>query len=350
MKKKGGFFKKFFWSLVFVLILSGLITAYELYDKIYHSNVNLDYKTELELFIPSNASFQDVVSLLDEQGILSNIPSFIWTAKQKKYTKKIKSGRYLIKNGMSNNDVVNLLRSGSQTPVNVTFNNIRNLDQFTSVISKQLELDSTQLKNAFIDSTFLNSVKLNQYNVVSLFIPNTYEFYWNVSLENFMSRMVSEHYRFWTKERLEKANKINLSPSEVSTLASIVQKETLKRDEQPVVAGLYLNRLRKRMKLESDPTVIFALNDFTIKRVLKVDTIFKSPYYTYLNRGLPPGPITIPSIRALDSVLNSEKHDYIFMCAKEDFSGYHNFAINYAQHLKNADKYRTALNNKGIKR
>jgi UPF0755 protein len=350
MKKKGGFFKKFFWSLVFVLILSGLITAYELYDKIYHSNVNLDYKTELELFIPSNASFQDVVSLLDEQGILSNIPSFIWTAKQKKYTKKIKSGRYLIKNGMSNNDVVNLLRSGSQTPVNVTFNNIRNLDQFTSVISKQLELDSTQLKNAFIDSTFLNSVKLNQYNVVSLFIPNTYEFYWNVSLENFMSRMVSEHYRFWTKERLEKANKINLSPSEVSTLASIVQKETLKRDEQPVVAGLYLNRLRKRMKLESDPTVIFALNDFTIKRVLKVDTKFKSPYNTYLNRGLPPGPITIPSIRALDSVLNSEKHDYIFMCAKEDFSGYHNFAINYAQHLKNADKYRTALNNKGIKR
>lgn len=350
MKKKGSFFKKFFWSLVFVLILSGLITAYELYDKIYHSNVNLEYKTELELFIPSNATFQDVISLLDEQGILSNIPSFIWTAKQKKYTKKIKPGRYLIKNGMSNNDVVNLLRSGSQTPVNVTFNNIRNLDQFASVVSKQLELDSIQLRNAFVDSTFLNSVKLNRYNVVSLLIPNTYEFYWNVSLENFMSRMVSEHYRFWTKARLEKAKKINLSPAEVSTLASIVQKETLKRDEQPVVAGLYLNRLRKRMKLESDPTVIFALNDFTIKRVLNKDTKFKSPYNTYLNRGLPPGPITIPSIRALDSVLNSEKHDYIFMCAKEDFSGYHNFAINYTQHLKNAEKYRTALNNKGINR
>lgn len=350
MKKKGNFLKKFFWSLAFVLIISGLITVYELYDKIYHSNVSLEYKTELELFIPSNATFQDVISLLDEQGILSNVTSFVWTAKQKKYTKKIKPGRYLIKNGMSNNDLVNLLRSGSQTPVKVTFNNIRTLEQFSSVISKQLELDSLKLSNAFRDSTFLSSVELNQYNVVSLFIPNTYEFYWNVSIENFMSRMVSEHYRFWTKERKHKAKRIGLSPSEVSTLASIVQKETLKTDEQPIVAGLYLNRLNKRMKLESDPTVIFALNDFTIKRVLSKDTKIKSAYNTYQNIGLPPGPITIPSIRALDAVLNSEKHDYIFMCAKEDFSGYHNFAVNYAQHLKNAKKYRKALNKKGIKR
>lgn len=350
MKKKAPFLKKFFWSLIFILILSGLLKAYDFYDKIYHSNVTLEYKTELELFIPSNATFQDVVTLLYEQGVLSNVPSFVWTAKQKKYTKKIKPGRYLIRNGMSNNDLVNLLRSGSQTPVNVTFNNVRTLEQFSSIISKQLELDSLDLYNAFRDSTFLSSVKLNKYSVVSLFLPNTYEFYWNVSLENFMSRMVSENYRFWTKERLNKAKRIGLSPSEVSTLASIVQKETLKRDEQPIVAGLYLNRLNKRMKLESDPTVIFALNNFNIKRVLDKDTKFKSPYNTYLNRGLPPGPITIPSIRALDSVLNNEKHDYIFMCAKEDFSGYHNFAVNYTQHLRNAKKYRTALNNKGIKR
>tara|TARA_B110000977_G_scaffold3330_1_gene4596 strand:- start:34796 stop:35848 length:1053 start_codon:yes stop_codon:yes gene_type:complete len=350
MKKKAPFLKKFFWSLIFILILSGLLKAYDFYDKIYHSNVTLEYKTELELFIPSNATFQVVVTLLDEQGVLSNVPSFVWTAKQKKYTKKIKPGRYLIRNGMSNNDLVNLLRSGSQTPVNVTFNNVRTLEQFSSIISKQLELDSLDLYNAFRDSTFLSSVKLNKYSVVSLFLPNTYEFYWNVSLENFMSRMVSENYRFWTKERLNKAKRIGLSPSEVSTLASIVQKETLKRDEQPIVAGLYLNRLNKRMKLESDPTVIFALNNFNIKRVLDKDTKFKSPYNTYLNRGLPPGPITIPSIRALDSVLNNEKHDYIFMCAKEDFSGYHNFAVNYTQHLRNAKKYRTALNNKGIKR
>jgi UPF0755 protein len=342
--------KKFFWSLFFVLILSGLITIYEFYNKIYDSNVSLEYKSEIELFIPSNATFQDVILLLSDQGILSNIPSFEWTAKQKKYTNKIKPGRYLIENGMSNNDLVNLLRSGNQTPVNLTFNNVRTLDQFSGIISRQIELDSVQLLNAFKDSLFLNSVGLDEYNVVSLFIPNTYEFYWNVSLDNFLSRMVSEHHRFWTKKRKLKAKKINLTPAQVSTLASIVEKETLKIDEQPVVAGLYLNRLKKNMKLESDPTVIFALNDFTIKRVLSKDTKINSPYNTYVYRGLPPGPITIPSIQAIDAVLNNEKHNYIFMCAKEDFSGYHNFATNYFQHLKNAKKYRNALNNKGIKR
>lgn len=350
MKKQGRFLRKFFFSLVFVLIISGLLTAYELYSKIYDSNVSLEYKSEVELFIPSNATFQDVVSFLSDQGILSNIPSFEWTAKQKKYSNKIKPGRYIINNGMSNNDLVNLLRSGNQSPVNVTFNNVRNLEQFSGVISKQIELDSVRISNAFKDSLFLSSVNLNVNNVISLFIPNTYEFYWNVSLENFMSRMVSEHHRFWTNDRKQKAKKINLTPAQVSTLASIVEKETIKKDEQPIVAGLYLNRLKKNMKLESDPTVIFALNDFTIKRVLSKDTKVKSPYNTYLNRGLPPGPITIPTIRAVDAVLNNIKHDYIFMCAKEDFSGYHNFATNYLQHLKNAKKYRKALNNKGIRR
>lgn len=333
-----------------MILISGSITVSVFYNKIYDSNVSLDYSDELEVFIPSNADFDMVVGLLSNQGVLSNIPSFVWTAKQKKYTKIIKPGRYIIKNGMNNNELVNLLRSGKQTPVRLTFNNVRTIEQLCGKIGSQIELDSVQLLNSLKDSVFLNSIDLNKYNVSSLFIPNTYEIYWDVSLEKFLNRMVSEHHRFWNSERKKKAKKLNLKLDEVSTLASIVEKETLKKDEQSTVAGLYLNRLKKNMKLQSDPTVIFAIGDFTIKRVLNKDLKFKSPYNTYLNKGLPPGPITIPSIRAIDAVLNFEKHDYLFMCAKEDFSGYHNFAKNGVQHMVNARKYRNALNKKGIKR
>ena len=333
-----------------MILISGSITVSVFYNKIYDSNVSLDYSDELEVFIPSNADFDMVVGLLSNQGVLSNIPSFVWTAKQKKYTKIIKPGRYIIKNGMNNNELVNLLRSGKQTPVRLTFNNVRTIEQSCGKIGSQIELDSVQLLNSLKDSVFLNSIDLNIYNVPSLFIPNTYEIYWDVSLEKFLNRMVSEHHRFWNSERKKKAKKLNLRLDEVSTLASIVEKETLKKDEQSTVAGLYLNRLKKNMKLQSDPTVIFAIGDFTIKRVLNKDLKFKSPYNTYLNKGLPPGPITLPSIRAIDAVLNFEKHDYLFMCAKEDFSGYHNFAKNGVQHIVNARKYRNALNKKGIKR
>ncbi|MGC6428844.1 MAG: endolytic transglycosylase MltG [Flavobacteriales bacterium] len=350
MGKKNNFLKKFVWSFIFMILISGFITVSVFYNKIYDSNVSLDYSDELEVFIPSNADFDMVVGLLSNHGVLSNIPSFVWTAKQKKYTKIIKPGRYIIKNGMNNNELVNLLRSGKQTPVRLTFNNVRTIEQLCGKIGSQIELDSIKLLNSLKDSVFLNSIDLNKYNVPSLFIPNTYEIYWDVSLEKFLNRMVSEHHRFWNSQRRKKAKKLNLRLDEVSTLASIVEKETLKKDEQSTVAGLYLNRLKKNMKLQSDPTVIFAIGDFTIKRVLNKDLKFKSPYNTYLNKGLPPGPITIPSIRAIDAVLNFEKHDYLFMCAKEDFSGYHNFANNGVQHMVNARKYRNALNKKGIKR
>jgi UPF0755 protein len=350
MRRKKSFFKKFLWSLLFMILLSGSITAYVYYIKIFKPNVSLNYQEEAYIYIPSGADFEDVLQLLNDSGFISNASSFRWVAEQKKYTKRIKPGRYLIKNGLSNNNLVNLLRSGSQEPVKVVFNNLRTKEEFASKIAQQLELDSLELLSAMNENSFLYSVELNDYNVTSLFIPNTYEFYWNTSVETFLSRMAAEHHHFWNDSRKAKAKKLNLTQSQVSTLASIVQKETIKRDEQNVVAGLYINRLEKNMKLQSDPTVIFALGDFTIKRVLNKDLKFKSPYNTYLNKGLPPGPICIPSIGAIDAVLNPQSHDYIFMCAKEDFSGYHNFAKNGVQHTINARKYRKALNDRGIKR
>ena len=251
---------------------------------------------------------------------------------------------------MNNNELVNLLRSGRQTPVDVVFNNVRTKEQFAGKIASQLELDSLDLLYAMVDTNFINPLGLDAHTVSSLFIPNTYEFYWNVSITDFLLRMTAEHHHFWTESRRTKAQKLKLSADEITTLASIVEKETLKKDEQPKVAGLYLNRLERGIKLESDPTVIFAIGDFTINRVLNKDLKIDSPYNTYKHKGLPPGPISIPSIQAIDAVLNHEKHDFIFMCAKDDFSGYHNFAKTYTGHLINARKYRKALNQRGIKR
>ena len=350
MRKKKSFIKKFIWSLLGVLFLSGAITASVFLGRIYQPNVSLEYQKEVFVYIPTGASFENVLQLLSDEGIIISSSSFRWISEQKRYTNNIKSGRYLLKDGMNNNQLVNLLRSGRQTPVNVVFNNLRNKEEFAAKIASQLELDSLQILDAMLDTTFLSQLGLDAFNVSTLFIPNTYEFYWNTTVTNFLSRMVAEHHHFWNDNRKAQAKRLNLTPEEVVTLASIVEKETLQKSEQPIVAGLYLNRLKKNMKLQSDPTVIFAIGDFSIRRVLKKDLKYDSPYNTYKYKGLPVGPISIPSIRAIDAVLNYEKHDYIFMCAKEDFSGFHNFAVSALEHYANAAKYRKALNNKNIKR
>ena len=350
MRKKKSFFKKFIWSLIGVLFLSGAITASVFLGRIYKPNVSLEYQKDVYVYIPTGATFDDVLQILSDEGIIISSSSFRWISEQKLYTNNIKSGRYLLKDGMNNNELVNLLRSGRQTPIDVVFNNIRTKEEFAGKIASQLELDSLEILNAMLDTAFLYQVDLNAFNVSSLFIPNTYEFYWNTTVTSFLSRMVAEHHHFWNNSRQAKAKRLNLTKEEVVTLASIVEKETLQKSEQPIVAGLYINRLRKGMKLQSDPTVIFAIGDFSIRRVLKKDLKYDSPYNTYKYKGLPIGPISLPSIRAIDAVLNYQKHDYLFMCAKEDFSGYHNFAQNAVQHYANAAKYRKALNNRNIKR
>ena len=335
-----------------VLILGGGGLFYELYSRVYISNVSFsNNSSEKYIFIPTDSKFSDLLDILNNNGLLLNSNSFAWLAKQKGYTENIKSGRYKIDRALNNNELINLLRSGRQTPVNVTFNNIRTKEELAGRVAQQLEVDSSSIIEHITDVLFQQRLAVNDNNVACIFLPNTYEFYWDTSAEEFVERMLNEYSRFWNTTRKAKAEKINLTYYEVSILASIVEKEqSLRLDERPEIAGLYLNRLQKGMKLQSDPTVIFAIGDFSIRRVLTKDLKIDSPYNTYLNKGLPPGPICIPSINAIDAVLNARNNDYIFMCAKEDFSGYHNFAKTSRGHAKNAKKYRRALDKRKIMR
>ncbi|MBL4654425.1 MAG: endolytic transglycosylase MltG, partial [Bacteroidia bacterium] len=259
---------------------------------------------------------------------------------------KVKSGKYLIYNGVNNWDLVNLLRSGEQKPVRVVLNNIRLKEDLCREVGKQIEADSTVLLSMLNDKYYLRKYSLTTESVMSIFIPNSYEFYWTTSPEQFFERMTKEYKKFWTTQRKKKAELIGFTPLEVSVMASIVQKETAKNDEKARIAGVYMNRYKKDWKLQADPTVIFAVQDFTIRRILKQHLKFDSPYNTYIYTGLPPGPICAPSISSIDAVLNYEDHNYMYFCAKEDFSGYHNFAKTYSQHKVNARKYRKAFKNR----
>jgi UPF0755 protein len=258
------------------------------------------------------------------------------------------AGRYELDSSMNNNEIIDKLRAGYQDPVKVIFNSIRTPEQLAGRISMQIEADSVDLVELFYNDSLIQNLGLKQETFTSIFLPNTYEFWWNTSAESFVKRMYKEYQRFWNEERKEKASKLNLTPEEVTTLASIVDEETYYNSEMPRVAGLYINRLRKRMHLQADPTLKFALGDFSIKRVLNVHKQIDSPYNTYRRYGLPPGPISIPSISAIDAVLNYESHSYLYMCAKPDFSGYHNFAKTLSQHNINAREYQRALNKERI--
>jgi len=350
-KKKSSLVKIISIVLICGIALLSLVVI-DLYKKVFKANVEFGEGIEERyIFIESNSGFSDVISLLEKHNLLVDVNSFKWVAEKKNYINNIKPGRYFIDRNMNNNDLINLLRSGRQSPVKVTFNNVRTLNEVSSKLSQYLEADSAQINKAFMDKEFLSDNKFNKNNIISIFIPNTYEFYWNTSANELRKRMMREYNSFWNRDRAKKASKLKLSFSEVSTLASIVEKEqNIRKDERPKIAGLYLNRIYQGMKLESDPTLIFALKDFNINRVLNKDKKVNSPYNTYKYKGLPPGPICIPSINSIDAVLNAENHDYIFMCAKEDLSGYHNFATNYRQHLKNAKKYQRMLNKKRILR
>lgn len=240
------------------------------------------------------------------------------------------------------------IKRGRQSPVNFIFNNLRTKEQFAARVADQMLIDSVDVITLLNDSAFTAKQGFTPQTVPAMLIPNTYQFYWNTNAETLLEKLNGEYKRFWNDERREKASQIGLSPVEVATLASIVEEESANRKEQPRIAGLYLNRLRTGMPLQADPTVKFAIGNFELKRILSGHLAFESPYNTYLNTGLPPGPIRIPSIHAIDAVLNREQHSYIYMCAKEDFSGTHNFAASYEEHQRNAARYRKALNERGI--
>lgn len=334
--------------VVGILLVFALAFGYWAYRTVMSPNVTTPDGKEAVVFIPTGSNYDDVQNILDESHLLANPKSFNWVAQRKGLPEKVRPGRYVLKNGMSNNQLVNMLRGGLQSPVNVTFNYIRDVDQLAGRIARQIEADSASISELLHDQDYIGEHGFNGFTIPALFLPDTYQFYWNTDAEGFVTRMLQEYNKFWNEERKEQAKRIGLTPIQVSTLASIVNKETNMTDEMPRVAGVYLNRLKNNWLLQADPTLIFALNDYSIKRVLNVHKEVESPYNTYKYIGLPPGPICIPSIAAVKAVLNAEQHHYFYFCAKEDFSGYHNFAKTLAEHNRNAAKYQQALNQRGI--
>src|ERR1700761_4352703 len=346
-KKSSGTAKKFIIALVVVIIIALGLTGAFYYFRYFGPNVT---DKQEYLYIHTGATYQDVYKTIKDEEIVKDTNSFNWAAENMNYANRVKAGRYRLKNGMSNRRLINMLASGSQEPVTLSFHNLRLKEEFAGFVSKKIEPDSAKIISLLDSSKFVEQYGFTTDNVYAVFIPNTYQLYWNTSPEKLFKRMYANYEKFWTPERKQKAAAINLSPVQVSVLASIVDAEALHDDEMPTIAGLYLNRLKKGMKLESDPTVIFALHDFTIRRVLNRYLSYNSPYNTYLYTGLPPGPIMMPSVAAIDAVLGYKKTDYIYMCAKADFSGYHAFATNMADHLVNAHKFQQALNERNIKK
>ncbi|MBE49856.1 MAG: aminodeoxychorismate lyase [Flammeovirgaceae bacterium] len=328
-----------------VIIFSTLLTTFSLYFfQIFFSPNFLINSPEKNIYIYESTSFKNLQDTLDQKGYINDLVSFSFLSKIMKYNNNIKSGSYVIESNMSNYDLIQKLRSGNQSPLKITFNNIRNLDELSKKITKKLKIDSDDFIDYLYSREWQN--KISQFkleNVILMFLPDTYEVYWNISSKSLFQKMKYEYDYFWNDTRKAKAKKINLSEIQVGILASIVQAETNHIDEASDIAGVYINRLNKKMYLQADPTLVFAHNDFSIKRVLNVHKKINSPYNTYKNKGLPPGPINMPEKKFIDAVLNYNKHNYYFFCAKDDFSGYHVFSKNFKEHKKNARKFQKAL-------
>jgi UPF0755 protein len=301
------------------------------------------------LYVYDSDTKKDVFDQLKQQSTVKHPSSLLQVASLLKY-EKIRSGRYKVENKMNNFELIRMLKNGNQTPLQLKINNIRTKENLAAKLSQQLMADSLEFISLLSDSAYQATFGLNPETALTLFLPNSYEVYWNIQPEKLFDRMAKEYQKFWNEERRKKAAAIPLSVTEVGILASIVDAESNASNEKPIIAGLYINRLEKGIPLQADPTVIFAANDFTIRRVLNVHTKIDSPYNTYKYKGLPPGPIRIASIDGIDAVLNYKKHNYIFMCAKETLNGEHNFAVTWQEHLQNARKYQNALNERGIKK
>ena len=303
---------------------------------------------ECEVYIPSGSSYGDLLSAVRDAGV-GRMGVIDFVSRLKKLDRNPKAGHYTLSEGMTPMEVVTMLRSGEQRPVRLTFNNTRTLADLAGRIAGQIEADSLTLLNHLSATSTAKKYGVKQEEVIGLFIPNTYEVWWNISPEALTDRMAKEWEKFWNKERTSKLARTGLSKMEVITLASIVYEETKNVGEMPKIAGVYINRLRKKMPLQACPTAKYAIGDFTIKRVLHKHTQVKSPYNTYINRGLTPGPICTPSIAAIDAVLNYTNHSYIYFCAKEDFSGTHYFSKTLSEHNNYAARYTKALKKAGIK-
>lgn len=330
--------------IVFSTLLS--TTSVYTYQMLFSPNFLINHPDKM-IIIDDDTDFKGLTNQLIEDTLLNDVISFSFLSKLMKYSENIKVGAYKVKMNMSNYDLISMLRAGDQTPINITFSYSRKINDLAQKISEKLKISEKDLMD-FITENSQSNYGFDNQNIIGMFLPDTYEVYWDITPKNLLDRMKSEYDKFWNSERTTKLERVNLSKNEVITLASIVASETNKIDEADRIAGVYINRLRKNMLLQADPTLIYAANDFSIRRVLNKHKKIKSPYNTYMNKGLPPGPIRLSPKKYIDAVLNFENHRFIFFCAKDDFSGYHEFAITLSEHNKNARKFQRALNKRKI--
>jgi UPF0755 protein len=339
-KKKIVYFLSGLGLLVFVILIV-------IYRILFGLNIKTERKNQV-IYIPTGSSYVQVLDTLESNLKIKNTKVLRWVGNKKNYPVLIKPGRYVIGKNLSYNELFNILRSGRQAPVKITFYNIRTLNQLAGKIGSQIEADSSEIISFLSDDSNFISDGFKKENIIALFIPNTYELYWNTDAKALYNRMLKEYRLFWNDQRLAKAKDKGLDPKEVSILASIIDDEVIKPDDKPRIAGVYLNRLKRGIPLQACPTIKFALNDFTITRVLYVHLQTDSPYNTYKHRGFPPGPIGCASIEGIDAVLNAEQSDYLYFAAKADFSGYHNFSRTLAEHNRYAAMYQKELNKRKI--
>ena len=344
-KKKKGRKRIWLWLLLLV-VLAGSCLAAAGWWVFYGKNIELG-KSKEYIYIRSHSNFDDVEQQLSPK--LSSLRTFRWASRWMDYETYVKPGKYLLRDGMGNRELLNMLRLGKQEPVALVVRSYNLPEDLAHLVSKHLEADSTEMMQQMTDSTLLEPYGLSPNQAMAAIIPNTYEFLWNTPADSAFARLYREFEKFWTPERKAKARQHGLSELQCITLASIIARETNKVDEMPTIAGVYLNRLAKNIPLQADPTVKFAMGNFALRRILNAHLEVESPYNTYKNTGLPPGPICNPPATAIDAVLNAANHECIYVCAKEDFSGYHNFAKTLKEHNENAKKFHRALNKRGVR-
>jgi len=329
----------------FIIVFSILLTSFVFYFyQVFFTENILVEKGDETILIEKGTTFTELQDIVYDRGIVNDMLSFSFVAKVLDYQENIKPGIYQLRKDMTNLEAIRLLRSGAQVPTHVTFNNVRIKADLAGKITNNVSVDSAEFLQLLNNDSLISAYGFDQENIMSMFLPNTYEVYYTITGEELFERMHKEYNRFWNDQRKAMAEELGLSPIEVSTLASIVQAETIKADERPKVAEVYLNRLERNMALQADPALVFAVGDFSIKRVLNIHKEIESPYNLYKNRGLPPGPINLPELESIDAVLNHDNHNYLYFCAKPDFSGYHAFATNLVAHNRNAAAYQAALN------
>jgi len=332
--------------LTFVIVV--ISTIFYFYQVFFESNFLVGKAESKWLYIPEKGNFASVKDSLEKKDIVHRMMPFAFVARLMGYQNSVKPGAYEISPDENNFSVIRRLRAGRQSPIKLTFNSFRTKRQLCEKLSQKLNMSSADILKKLNTPEFTAQYGLDTANIISLFVPDSYEVYWTISVDDLISKMGKAYSKLWNEDRLEKAKNLSLTPAQVMTVASIVQSETNKVDEMPRVAGVYLNRLAQNMPLQADPTVVFAVGDFSIKRVLSGHKAKDSPYNTYKYGGLPPGPIAIAIRPAIDAVLKPEKHEFLFFCAREDFSGYHNFTKDFNAHLQNARIYQAALNKAGI--